>query len=62
LDFPPLLRSLYPIPGRHEEAVFAYSDKLTIITLSGDAGKKTWLDGLKRDQPDWLSLWDEKQL
>jgi len=37
-----------------------YPDKLAIITLSGDAGKKTWLEGLDRDHPDWLSLWDGK--
>jgi len=36
----------------------AYPGKLTIITLSGDVGKKTWLDGLNRDHPDWL--WDGK--
>lgn len=29
----------------------AYSDKLAIVSLSGDGGKKTWLDGIDRDQP-----------
>jgi len=37
-----------------------YADKITIITFSGDAGKDTWLYGLNRDKPDWLSLWDGK--
>ena len=38
----------------------AYSDKLAIVSLSGDGGKKTWLAGVDRDQPSWLSLWDGK--
>lgn len=38
----------------------AYRDKLTIVTLSGDGGKKTWLTGMERDRPTWLSLWDGK--
>jgi peroxiredoxin len=36
------------------------ADGLTIITFSGDGGKATWLTGLKRDNPPWLSLWDGK--
>jgi hypothetical protein len=38
----------------------AYSDKLAIVSLSADGGKKTWLTGIDRDQPSWLSLWDGK--
>lgn len=38
----------------------AYSNRLAIVSLSADAGKKTWLTGLERDQPSWLSLWDGK--
>lgn len=38
----------------------AYSDKLAIVSLSGDGGKKTWLTGIDRDRPSWLSLWDGK--
>lgn len=37
-----------------------YPDKLAIVSLSGDGGKKTWLTGVDRDQPSWLSLWDGK--
>jgi hypothetical protein len=37
-----------------------YSDKLAIVSLSGDAGKDTWLTGIDRDRPNWLSLWDGK--
>ncbi|WP_345955535.1 TlpA disulfide reductase family protein [Mucilaginibacter sp. PAMB04168] len=37
-----------------------YADKLTIITFSGDVGKDTWLKGLNRDNPKWLSVWDGK--
>jgi peroxiredoxin len=37
-----------------------YADRLQIISLSGDEGKKTWLTGMDRDQPNWLSLWDGK--
>ncbi len=36
----------------------AYPDSLSVISLSGDADKKTWLTGLDRDQPTWPSLWD----
>jgi thiol-disulfide isomerase/thioredoxin len=37
-----------------------YKDELAIVTFSGDGGKDTWLKGLNRDQPAWLSLWDGK--
>ncbi|MHB8207875.1 TlpA family protein disulfide reductase [Mucilaginibacter sp.] len=37
-----------------------YSDKVEIITFSADGGKGTWIEGLKRDNPTWLSLWDGK--
>ncbi|MEJ7559312.1 MAG: TlpA disulfide reductase family protein [Pedobacter sp.] len=37
-----------------------YANQLTVITFSGDGGKETWLRGLNRDQPQWLSLWDGK--
>jgi thiol-disulfide isomerase/thioredoxin len=40
--------------------VTAYSDKLAIVSLSGDGGKDTWLAGVDRDRPSWLSLWDGK--
>lgn len=35
-----------------------YHDKLDILTYSGDSGKKTWLEGLNRDKPNWWSIWD----
>jgi thiol-disulfide isomerase/thioredoxin len=37
-----------------------YADSLQIITYSADGGKSTWLTGVKRDHPTWLSLWDGK--
>ncbi len=37
-----------------------FKDKLSVITISGDAGKALWLTGYKRDKPSWLSLWDGK--
>ncbi len=37
-----------------------YKDQLNIITFSGDGGKATWLEGVNRDKPNWLSLWDGK--
>lgn len=37
-----------------------YSDKVEIITFSADGGKGIWMEGLKRDNPTWLSLWDGK--
>ncbi|MGV3509178.1 MAG: DUF4369 domain-containing protein [Sphingobacteriaceae bacterium] len=36
------------------------SDKLAIVSFSGDIGKDTWLKGVKRDNPSWPSLWDGK--
>ncbi|QIL41631.1 AhpC/TSA family protein [Pedobacter sp. HDW13] len=38
----------------------AYSKELSIVSFSGDAGKESWLKGINRDQPQWLSLWDGK--
>lgn len=38
----------------------AYRQELAIVSFSGDAGKETWLKGVNRDQPQWLSLWDGK--
>ncbi|MFI5138765.1 MAG: TlpA family protein disulfide reductase, partial [Sphingobacteriales bacterium] len=37
-----------------------YADQVQIISFSGDGGKATWLKGINRDQPGWLSLWDGK--
>lgn len=37
-----------------------YPDKVEIITYSADGGKGTWIEGVKRDHPTWLSLWDGK--
>lgn len=37
-----------------------YGDQLEVITFSGDGGKDTWLKGLNRDNPTWLSVWDGK--
>lgn len=37
-----------------------YAGKLEIVTFSGDGSKATWLKGVERDQPSWLSLWDGK--
>jgi Domain of unknown function (DUF4369)/AhpC/TSA family len=37
-----------------------YAEKLEIVTFSGDGGKATWLKGVARDNPTWLSLWDGK--
>ncbi|NII84147.1 MULTISPECIES: TlpA disulfide reductase family protein [unclassified Pedobacter] len=36
------------------------NDNLSVVSFSCDAGKETWLKGLNRDQPQWLSLWDGK--
>lgn len=35
-----------------------FKNNLSVITVSGDAGRATWLTGYKRDKPTWLSLWD----
>jgi len=37
-----------------------YPDKVEVITFSCDVGKATWLSGVSRDKPTWLSLWDGK--
>ncbi len=37
-----------------------YPGKLAIVTFSEDAAKKTWLESIHRDSPDWLSVWDGK--
>jgi thiol-disulfide isomerase/thioredoxin len=37
-----------------------HANDLSIITFSGDGGKATWLEGVNRDKPTWLSLWDGK--
>lgn len=37
-----------------------YASRLEIVSFSGDGGKATWLKGLTRDKPSWLSLWDGK--
>jgi peroxiredoxin len=37
-----------------------YAEQLGIVSFSGDGGKATWLKGISRDQPAWLSLWDGK--
>jgi thiol-disulfide isomerase/thioredoxin len=37
-----------------------YAEQLSIITFSADGGKATWLKGINRDKPTWLSLWDGK--
>jgi thiol-disulfide isomerase/thioredoxin len=39
-----------------------YSKVLSVVSFSADAGKETWLKGINRDQPQWLSLWDGKGL
>jgi peroxiredoxin len=37
-----------------------YAGQVQIVSFSGDGGKATWLKGLDRDKPKWLSLWDGK--
>jgi thiol-disulfide isomerase/thioredoxin len=37
-----------------------YADRIDIVSFSGDGGKETWLKGVNRDKPSWLSLWDGK--
>ena len=37
-----------------------YADQIQIISFSGDGGKATWLKGINRDRPAWLTLWDGK--
>ncbi|KIA94612.1 hypothetical protein OC25_09475 [Pedobacter kyungheensis] len=36
------------------------NNNLSVVSFSCDAGKATWLKGLSRDRPQWLSLWDGK--
>jgi len=43
-----------------QNIVKKYGDKMTVITFSGDRSKGLWLLGVKRDKPNWLSLWDGK--
>jgi thiol-disulfide isomerase/thioredoxin len=38
----------------------AYKDALTIVSVSADVSKEVWLQSLKRDKVNWLSLWDGK--
>lgn len=37
-----------------------YKEQLSLITFSCDGSKDIWLQGIKRDTPTWLSLWDGK--
>ncbi len=37
-----------------------YVDNLSIITVSQDVSKAMWMEGVNRDKPEWLSLWDGK--
>ncbi|MEO6851269.1 MAG: TlpA disulfide reductase family protein [Mucilaginibacter sp.] len=43
-----------------QNIVKKHSDKMTVITFSGDGSKDMWQLGVKRDKPTWLSLWDGK--
>jgi thiol-disulfide isomerase/thioredoxin len=33
---------------------------LTVISFSGDANKEIWMQGIRRDSPTWINLWDGK--
>ncbi|TDQ09708.1 TlpA disulfide reductase family protein [Pedobacter metabolipauper] len=46
--------------GDLEKVSTKYADQLEVVTFSGDGGKETWLKGVNRDKPGWLSLWDGK--
>lgn len=37
-----------------------YANKLQVISFTADASKSLWIDGIRRDEPSWLSLWDGK--
>ncbi|GAB3936201.1 thioredoxin-like domain-containing protein [Mucilaginibacter myungsuensis] len=37
-----------------------YADKVAIMTVSGDGGRDMWMQSIKRDKPEWLSVWDGK--
>jgi thiol-disulfide isomerase/thioredoxin len=37
-----------------------YTGKLAVVTFSADGSKTTWLKGIDRDKPSWLSVWDGK--
>ncbi|MGC1632178.1 MAG: TlpA disulfide reductase family protein [Gelidibacter sp.] len=43
-----------------KEIQTTFSDSLTIVSFSGDPKKEYWLQALKRDETDWLSIWDGK--
>lgn len=37
-----------------------YSDRLQIVSFYADGSRKTWMEGVNRDKPTWLTLWDGK--
>ncbi|MEM7660387.1 MAG: TlpA disulfide reductase family protein, partial [Bacteroidota bacterium] len=41
-----------------KEVQTAHADQLKVLSFSTDAGKDTWMTGVRRDQIEWMSLWD----
>jgi thiol-disulfide isomerase/thioredoxin len=35
-----------------------YKDSLSVVTYWTDESRKVWMEGYRRDQQEWLSLWD----
>jgi thiol-disulfide isomerase/thioredoxin len=42
------------------EVVEKYKEQLQVINFDVDANKQQWLAAVRRDNPNWLSLWDGK--